>query len=280
MRGTDNALLAASYVAPDNANISTAATQATTAATQATTAATQATTAATTAGTINTKLTSGRAAALDLLDVAVSTRSSFNHTVNQVLISTTGLATSAQATAIKAKTDLIGASVAAVTDIPTVVQIANQVDTTLSTNHPGDWASSGDATLAKQDQILAAIAGIVPSPPSVVHVAKARTWTLYGDGEDAYATNVITLPAGSSVVLAMDFSQILNPGTGVSSVTSVTDISGNGLVPTSLLPSQHRKSAHFTCAGMTAGTRYELKVTIVTSDGQTMTGRGALRVES
>ena len=43
MRGTDSALLAASYTAPDNTGISNAESQATTAATQATTAATQAT---------------------------------------------------------------------------------------------------------------------------------------------------------------------------------------------------------------------------------------------
>jgi hypothetical protein len=280
MRGTDNALLAASYVAPDNAGISTAAAQATTAATQATTAATQASNAAATSTTLSTRLTAPRAANLDNLDAAISTVSTFDYTTDTVLVNPTGLATSAQAAAIKAKTDLIGASVAAVSDIPTASQIATQVDTTLTTNHPGNWAAGGDATLAKQDQILAAVAGIVPSPPSIYQVASARRWNLYGDGEDNYATNVITLPSGGSVVLAMDFSRILNPGTGVSSVSSVTDLSGNNLVPTGLLPSQDRRAAHFTCAGMTAGSRYELKVVIQTTDGQTISGRGRLRIES
>lgn len=281
MRGTDNALLAASYTAPDNAGITTAASQATTAATQATTAATQATSAASTASTINGKLTTTRANNLDYLDVAVSSRSDFDQTTDQVLVNPTGLATSAQATAIKAKTDLIGtSSVAAVANIPTASQIATQVDATLTANHPGDWAEGGDATLAKQDQILAAIAGIVPSPPSVYQVATARTWVVLGDGEDSYATNVITLPSGASVTLAMDFSGVLNPGTGVSSVTSVTDLSGNALVATSLAPSQDRRKAHFVVSGMTAGTRYELRVNVATTDSQTLTARGTLRIES
>lgn len=281
MRGTDNAFLAASFVAPDNASIATAAAQATTAATQATTAATQATNAASTASTINGKLTSGRAANLDNLDAAISTRSTFNAATTSVTVNPTGLATSTQAAAIQAKTDLIGtSSVAAVSNIPTASQIATQVDATLTANHPGNWAAGGDATLAKQDQILAAIAGVVPTPPSVYHVAPARTWNILGDGEDSYATNVITLPSGASVTLAMDFSAVLNPGTGVASVTSVTDLSGNSLVPTSLAPSQDRRKAHFQVAGMTAGTRYELRVTVATSDSQTLTGRGTLRVES
>lgn len=280
MRGTDSAFLAVNWVAPNNAGITTASSQATTAATQATTAATQATAAAIDAATLVSRLTSGRATNLDNLDAAVSTRSDFDETTDQVLVNPTGLATAAQATAIKAKTDLIGATVAAVSDIPTAAAIATQVDSTLTANHPGDWGGGGDATAANQLTILSAIAGVVPSPPSVYQVQSSRRWTLLGDGEDSYATNVISLPSGASIILAMDFGNVLNPGTGVSSVSSVVDSSGNYLVPTELLPSQDRRAAHFRVSNLTAGTRYELLVTIQTTDGQTLTGRGVMRVES
>lgn len=307
MRGTDNALLAANYTAPANADITsalaqattaatqatTAATQATTAATQATTAATQATTAATQAtsaatqatsaanntSTLTSRLTDARAIKLDNLDAAVSTRSTFNAATTNVTVTPGTLALESTALAIKANTDKIGATVPTVADIPTAAVIASQVNTVLTTNHPGDWAAGGTATLAKQDQILAAVAGIVPSPPSVVYVSGARTWTLLGDGSDWYAPNVLTLASNFAGVVAMDFSNVLNPGTGVSSVSSVVDQSGNSLTASSLLPSQDRNAAHFTISGLTANTRYDLLVTIQTSDGQTISGRGTLRCE-
>jgi hypothetical protein len=77
----------------------------------------------------------------------------------------------------------------------------------------------------------------------------------------------------------MDFTGLLNPGTGVAGITSITDLSGEGLVPTNSAPSQDRMQAHFDVTGLTAGKRYELRVTVSTSDGQTLSGRGQLRVE-
>lgn len=282
MRGTDAALLAANYTAPDNANIVVAATQSTTAATQSTTAATQATTAATQATTVATRLTLTRATNLDNLDATISSRSTFNSASNTVALTTGhGLATEATSTAIKAKTDLIPAQPAGVSDVPTTAQIATQVDTVLSAAHgAGAWTGSGggDATEAKQDQIIASIAGIVPQPPSVAMVRNARTWRLYDDGENALSPNVVHLTAGVTVTLAMDFTGILNPGTAIQSVSAVTDLSANGLVATNLLPSQNRQQAHFDVTGLTAGDRHTLRVTVVTSDGQTLTGRGILEV--
>lgn len=282
MRGTDSALLAANYTAPDNAGITTAATQATNANNNATTAATQATTAAATAASIDGKLTITRAGKLDNLDVAVSTRSSFNASSTGVILAAGhGLATDAQAVAIKAKTDLIPATPPAIADIPTASQVATQVNSTLTTAHgSGNWAATSDATAAKQDQILALIAGIVPSPASsVVSVSAQRTWRLLSDGEQSVAPNIVTLAAGTTAVLAMDFCELLNEGTGISAVGAVTDTSGLGLVPTSLLPSQDRECAHFTVTGLTANNRHTIKVTVATSDGQTLTGSGVLMVQ-
>lgn len=277
---TTQATTAATQSTTAATQATTAASQATTAATQATTAATQATTAATNTTTLTTRLSDARAVKLDNLDAAISSRSTFNATNTNVTVTPGTLALEASVQAVKAKTDKIGATVAQVSDIPTAGTIAAQVDTVLTTNHPGNWAGGGDATLAKQNQILAAVAAVVPSPPSVVYVSGARTWTLLGDGSDWYAPNVLTLASNFSGVVAMDFSNVLNPGTGVSSVSSVTDLSGNSLTASTLLPSQDRNAAHFTVSNLVAGTRYDLLVTIGTSDGQTISGRGTLRCES
>lgn len=277
---TTQATTAATQATTAATQATTAASQATTAATQATTAATQATTAATNTTTLTTRLSDARAVKLDNLDAAISTRSTFNAGTTNVTVTPGTLALEASVQAVKAKTDKIGTTVAQVSDIPTAGAIAAQVDSVLTTNHPGNWAGGGDATLAKQNQILAAVAAVVPSPPSVVYVSGARTWTLLGDGSDWYAPNVLTLASNFSGVVAMDFSNVLNPGTGVSSVSSVTDLSGNSLTASTLLPSQDRNAAHFTVSNLVAGTRYDLLVTIGTSDGQTISGRGTLRCES
>lgn len=283
MRGTDNAMLAASYTAPDNAAIATASAQATTAATQATTAAADALAAKNAAQAVETRVTVGRAANLDNLDATISSRSAFNHAVNGVLIAAgQDIATSTQAAAIKAKTDLLPSQPAATTDIPSASQVAVQVDSTLTASHgAGAWTGAGgDATEAKQDAILAAVGAVNPFPPSTVAVvSRQRTWILRDDGEDALAANIILLPAGATVVLAMDFGELLNPGTGISVINGITDLSGNALVPTNLAPSQDRRQAHFTVSSLTAGTTYQLRVQVSTSDGQTLTGRGTLRVE-
>ena len=280
LAATNQATTAATQATTAATQATTAASQATTAATQATTAATQATTAATNTTTLTTRLSDARAVKLDNLDAAISTRSTFNAGTTNVTVTPGTLALEASVQAVKAKTDKIGTTVAQVSDIPTAGTIAAQVDSVLTTNHPGNWAGGGDATLAKQNDILAAVAAVVPSPPSVVYVSGSRTWTLLGDGSDWYAPNVLTLASNFSGVVAMDFSNVLNPGTGVSSVSSVTDLSGNSLTASTLLPSQDRNAAHFTVSNLVAGTRYELLVTIGTSDGQTISGRGTLRCES
>lgn len=283
MRGTDNALLAASYTAPDNANIAAAAASASTAASSAGTAASQATAANVAAQSVDGKLTSTRAGYLDNLDATITSRGSqadLTAVKAKTDLITGGIALEATSQAIKAKTDLLPTQPAAVGNIPTASQVATAVDSTLSSSHPGDWAAGGDATEAKQDTIIAAIGGIVPTPPSAVPVVStARTWKLYETGEDALSPNIVTLPAGATVVLAMDFGKVLNPGTGITSVGSVTDLSVNALVPTDKLPSQDRQAAHFTVTGLTAGETYDIRVTVATSDLQTLIGRGTLKAE-
>lgn len=282
MRGTDNALLASGYTAPDNSGIATAATQATTAATQASTAASEAGAAKVAAQSVDSKLTVARAAKIDNLDAAISSRSTFDPATDGVDIDAGhGLATAAELAAVKAKTDLLPSQPAATGDIPTASQVAVQVNSTLSTAHgAGAWTGSGgDATEAKQDAILAAIAGVAPAPPSPVNVNKQRTWVLDADGEDSLAPGIVHQPAGSSVTLAMDFGRLLNPGTSIGSVGAVTEISGTPVTISNQLPSQDRRQAHFTVSALVSGAKYQFRVTVATSDGQTLSGRGYLIVE-
>lgn len=268
-------LATAGYTAPDNSGITTAAAQATTAATQATTAATQSTTAAGHGATLVSRLTSQRATNLDNLDAQVSTRSTFATLSDTVTLKPgQDIATSTQAVAIKAKTDLIPASPAAVTDIPTASQNASQVDATLTAAHgSGSWSQKSDATLAKQDAILAAIAGIAPSPPSAAIVSSNRVWRILKSADGATASNIIQLNSGTTATLEMDFSQVLNPQTSVANVTSAVDASGNGLSLTNAVVAQSRVAAHVDVTTIPAG-RYRVRITIATTDTQTFVGEG------
>lgn len=160
----------------------------------------------------------------------------------------------------------------------TVVAAAVDVDLTAA-HGSGAWNTASDATLAKQNEILTQIAGVVPSPASPVQVNRARTWMVKKGIENDRAPQVVTLASSTQAVLSMDFSHHLNPGTGITAVSSVTDLSGNGLVPTDLAPSGDRQAAHFSVASLTAGERHEFETVVTTSDNETLTGRGVLQVE-
>jgi hypothetical protein len=133
-----------------------------------------------------------------------------------------------------------------------------------------------DATEANQLTIISLLSGIVPTPVSPDRVNDSRTWWIKLGSEDNRAPQQVQVSESSIVTLAMDFSHQLNPGTAISGVSAVEDISGNGLVPTDILPSKDGQQAHFTVSSLVAGTTYLLKATVSTTDGQTLTGRGYL----
>lgn len=112
---------------------------------------------------------------------------------------------------------------------------------------------------------------------SAIVVGAERTWRV--TEADPIAPNTITEQVGVTATLAMDFSEVLNPGTSINSVDSVTDTSGNALVPTNLLVSQDRRNAHMDVTGLVADTLYTLKVQITSSDSQTILRTGRLRAE-
>ena len=268
-------LATAGYTAPDNTSIGTAASQATTAATQATNAAADALAAKNSALVTEGRLTSGRATKLDNLDATISSRSTFNSGSNTVTL--TGgqdIATNTNALAIKAKTDLIPASPAAISNIPTASQIASQTDATLTAAHgSGSWSQKSDATLAKQDAILAAIGGFSPAPPSAAIVGSQRIWRILRSTDGATASNIIQLVNGTTATLEMDFSEILNPSTSLAGVTAAIDASGNGLVLANMSLAQSRLAAHVDVSNILAG-RYRVRITVTTTDTQTLVGEG------
>lgn len=282
MRGTDAALTAAAYTAPDNAGIAAAASSASSAASSAATAAAEAADAASDALLVATRLTAGRAAALDYLDAAITSRSTFDATTDEVTLAAGhGLGTSVELAAIQARTDLIPDSPAAVGDIVSAASMAAEIDSVLTLAHgAGDWDAFSDATLANQQTIIAQLGQVAPgTPSSVVRVSPLRTWVIPGDSEEPYAANIVTVKAGSTLTLAMDFSNLVNPGTAITTVSAAVDISGNGLTTSSLAPSQSGKAAHFNVSPAVAGVRHELRVDVATTDGQTIRALGVLRVE-
>lgn len=217
---------------------------------------------------------------LNHLDAAISSRSSFNPATTGVsLAAGHGLATSVELLAVKAKTDPLPAQPAARTDVPGTAAIAAEVASVLNAAHgTGPWTQSGgDATLAKQDQILAQIASITPTPVSPHSVDDSRTWLLKQTGEGAVAGNLITITTQEVVALAMEFRRKLNPDTTITLVSQVSVLEGDPLSASQLAPSGDRTAAHFTVTTPTAGLR-RVQVKVTTSDGQTITGRGYLEV--
>lgn len=117
----------------------------------------------------------------------------------------------------------------------------------------------------------------VTSPPATIIVAEERTWRI--DEGSSLAPNILTEPAGVSATLAMDFSAVLNPGTQLSSITSVIDTSAEALVPTNPRISQDALHAYFDVTGLVDEKTYKLQVTVTTSDGNTLVRTGTLRAD-
>lgn len=91
---------------------------------------------------------------------------------------------------------------------------------------------------------------------------------------------IITKKAGEKLAVAMDFSADMGSTATISAITSVTSVVCNGGVGDLLLTEEEvaGQSVNFFVAGGTAGLRYEVRVTITTSEGETLIGDGILVV--
>lgn len=110
---------------------------------------------------------------------------------------------------------------------------------------------------------------------SSVLVSPARTWTLPIEGGDA--PNIIQVEVGSTVTLAMDFSNVVNEGTTIASVSSVSVSDGVSLTTANNVVDQSKLAVHFDATCSSVGARL-MAVTVVTTDGQTIVGEGNLEV--
>lgn len=108
-------------------------------------------------------------------------------------------------------------------------------------------------------------------------VAKARTWVARSDRVICRETVEVTTQ--DTAVYAMDFSEVLNPGTSLSTAGSVTDISANALPASKVEKSLDQMALHFTvtASDITADTTYSMRATVTTTDGITIARIGTLR---
>lgn len=110
----------------------------------------------------------------------------------------------------------------------------------------------------------------------------ARVFRLMQTDDGAEAPNIISVDAGAVVTVAMDFSAVLNPGTGLAAVSSVTIATGSSFATpidgsTAVSDDTRQALATVTTASDEAGER-KLKFTCTTTDSQTLTGEGYFHV--
>lgn len=169
------------------------------------------------------------------------------------------------------------ASGATYTTLQSIVGDTNELQT--------DWRDGG-----RLDNLLDNInAGGSVVNVSPLGVSQSRTWVLNRWSDAIIANNVVEVGEGAAVVLSMDFGRVLNhlgnaqawpPDTSLASVVSAVDITGDpALTFSNVQTSQNRLQAHFTVSsGLVAGNSHTVKVTVTTTDGQTLIGKGLLQV--
>ena len=138
-----------------------------------------------------------------------------------------------------------------------------------------------ETTLAPGGAINTAISNISPvagSPLSAAEISDARTWV--AEKEFDTATNVIVVNEGDQYDYAMDFTKTLNPDTAIQSAGSVTVTDGDAgdlTIGTPALGKDHR-TIHVRITGQQPGKRYTFKVAATTTDSQTISSKGRIKV--
>lgn len=126
-------------------------------------------------GTGELSLSSGIARSYDASGANVASASALS--TAQTSLNTIAGYLDTEVAAIKAKTDLIPANPAAVSDIPTATLISNTVAAALNSAHgTGAWTTADVSALATASQLAASSAGIVAAIPSAASV-KAAVWS-------------------------------------------------------------------------------------------------------
>lgn len=136
---------------------------------------------------------------------------------------------------------------------------------------------AGDATEAKQDQILTAVGSLgAVAGVSAVVVDDSQTWDL-PDNESGFSPQVVSVVAGSTVTLAMDFREAIG-GASLTAVNAVSDSESLLTFANSKVDISSRKAHFDVTAGLSAGNEHDISVTVTTNDGQTLVRKGRLHV--
>jgi len=108
-------------------------------------------------------------------------------------------------------------------------------------------------------------------------VSAARTWTARTD--KVTCREIVEVTTQDTAVYAMDFTELLNPGTSLLTADSVTDTSSNTLVTSSVVLSQDKTSVHFTvtASDLAVDTEYTMRATTRTTDGTIFARIGTLK---
>lgn len=118
------------------------------------------------------------------------------------------------------------------------------------------------------------------STPNIID--PTRTFFMSDSGEYPVAQQRITVNAGSTVTIAFDFNDVLNPGTDLATQTPTvaveTTYSGTAPTIASQAVSAKRTQVHFSISNTIAGGSFRFKATATTTDGQTLVGLGNLEV--
>lgn len=109
---------------------------------------------------------------------------------------------------------------------------------------------------------------------SPVVVSRARTFLMQDSYEGAKAANVISTPTDKTLTIAWDFGRVLNPRTGIASV-SVTTVSGTGVTISNARLGQDRQTVHADITKSATGNA-TLRATVTTTDAQEISGDGII----
>lgn len=117
------------------------------------------------------------------------------------------------------------------------------------------------------------------STPAIID--QTRTWFMRDSGEYPIAQQRVTVNSGSTMTVAFDFKEVLNPGTDLATQTPTVAVETiySGVAPTiaSQAIDAQRCQVHFAISNTTAGS-FRMKATATTTDGQTLVGLGNLEV--
>ena len=138
-----------------------------------------------------------------------------------------------------------------------------------------------DVTLKSGGTIHTLITNIDPAPSTISaeFINPSRTFRFLQD--QSKARNIVTARVGDNITLAGDFTDVLNPDTSIASAGGVTVTEGDGgdLTIGTAAPSQDREKVNVQISGWKAGKTYVLKFECNTTDGDTISGEGVVKVK-